>query len=281
MVILESIIVVTMATRERINHFALTEVGLVTLLISAINCIDSLLVTSLREKIQWHIKSLSQPQDLFFLPSLGPMTPSFTPQQYQQLLALIDTPSSPLTLPVQGKEAINTTMANVVSSNATAMASMDLSHSVFSTLMVNRRAYDSNTQVIDTGSIDHIVCFVHLLTNIIAITQSIVQLPNRETALVTHIGTVTLSSSLTLQNVLCVPYFTFNLLFVSTFTKSQPYCLVFLSTFCFIQDLTFWRTIGVGHAIDGCGGPFFQLQAGLSPATLRPNGSGVGELELA
>ena len=143
------------------------------------------------------------------------------------------------------------TVANVVSSNATAMASMDISHSVFSAQMVNKRAYDSNTWVIDTGAIDHIVCYVHLLTTIIAITQSIVQLPNGETALVTHIGTVTLSSSLILQNVLYVPSFTFNLLSVSTFTKSQPYCLVFLSTFCFIHDLTFWRTIGVGHAING------------------------------
>ena len=115
------------------------------------------------------------------------------------------------------------TVANVVSSNATAMASMDLSLSVFSAQMVNKRAYDSNTWVIDTGAIDHIVCYVHLLTTIIAITQSIVQLPNGETALVTHIGTVTLSSSLILQNVLYVPSFTFNLLSVSTFTKSQPY----------------------------------------------------------
>ena len=86
--------------------------------------------------------------------------------------------------------------------------------------MVNKRAYDSNTWVIDIGAIDHIVCYVHLLTTITAITQLIVQLPNGETAFVTHIGTVTLSSSLTLQNVLYVPSFTFNLLSVSTFTKS-------------------------------------------------------------
>ena len=57
-----------------------------------------------------HQVSLSQPQDLPFLPSSGPVTPSFTLEQYQQLLALISTLSSPLTLLVQGKEAINTTM---------------------------------------------------------------------------------------------------------------------------------------------------------------------------
>ena len=67
----------------------------------------------------------------------------------------------------------------------------------------------------------------------------------------THIGTIVLSSSLTLNNVLCVPSFTFNLLYVSTITNTQPCCLVFLSTFYFVQDLASWRTIGVGQQLDG------------------------------
>ena len=125
-------------------------------------------------------------------------------------------------------------MANLVSSNAPTMAGMDFRDSVFSAQVVNRRAYDSNTWVIDTGAIDHLVCFVHLLTTVTAITQSMVQLPNGEMASVTHIGTVILSSSLTLHNVLYVPSFTFNLFFVSSFTKFQLNCLVLLSTFCFI-----------------------------------------------
>ena len=51
-------------------------------------------------------------------------------------------------------------MANVVSSNASSMAGMDFRHPVFSAQVVNRRAYDSNTWVIDTGATDHIVCSV-------------------------------------------------------------------------------------------------------------------------
>ena len=47
-----------------------------------------------------------------------------------------------------------------------------------------------------------------------------------------------------------MPSFTFNFLFVSAITKSQPCCLVFLSNFCFVQNLTSWRTIGVGEATD-------------------------------
>ena len=105
--------------------------------------------------------------------------------------------------------------------------------------------------MLDIGATDHFVCSVDLLTSITTTMQSLVQLPNRVSAQVTHIGTIVLSSSLTLTNVLCVPSFSFNLLSVSTFTLSQPYCLVFLSPYCFIQDLLSWKTIGVGKAVDG------------------------------
>ena len=105
--------------------------------------------------------------------------------------------------------------------------------------------------MLDIGATDHFVCLVDLLTSITTTMQSLVQLPNRVSAQVTHIGTIVLSSSLTLTNVLCVPSFSFNLLSVSTFTLSQPYCLVFLSPYCFIQDLLSWKTIGVGKAVDG------------------------------
>ena len=100
--------------------------------------------------------------------------------------------------------------------------------------MINRRAYDKCTWVLDIGATDHFVCLIDLLTSITATMQSLVQLQNGESAQVTHIGIVTLSSLLTLTNVLCVPSFSFNLLFVSTLTFSQSYCLVFLSTYCFI-----------------------------------------------
>ena len=167
----------------------------------------------------------------------GPMTPVFTLEQYQKLLALIGTPSSPLDTSVQQTNPLTNAMANVVSSNASSMAIMALKHLVFSTQVVNRRAYNSNTWVIDTGATDHIVCSAHLLTSITAITQSMVQLPNGETASVTDIGTVILSPCLTLYNVLCVPFFTFSHFSVSSFTQVQPHCLVLLSTYCFIQDL--------------------------------------------
>ncbi|XP_030941568.1 uncharacterized protein LOC115966477 [Quercus lobata] len=176
---------------------------------------------------------------------------AFTPEQYQQLFALFGASASSIIPSAPVKEA---SIANITSSSTLASAPMsgiDLSHSVFSAQVVNRRVYDKWTWVLDTGATDHFVCSVDLLTSITATIQSLVHLPNGESAQVTHIGTVVLSPSLTLTNVLCVPSFSFNLLSVSTLTLSQPYCLVFLSTYCFIQDLLPWKTIGMGKAVDG------------------------------
>ena len=64
------------------------------------------------------------------------------------------------------------------------------------------------TWVIDTGAIDHIVYSMDLL--ITTISHTMVQLPNREAAIVTHVGSVQLSSHITLTNVICVPSFSFN-----------------------------------------------------------------------
>ena len=118
-------------------------------------------------------------------------------------------------------------MANVASSsNSTnvAMIGMDFSHSVFAAQVVNRRAYGSNTWVLDISATDHFVCSVDLLTSITTTRKSLVQLPNGELAQVTHIGTVVLSSSLILNNVLCVPSFTFNIVGVYTLKSNLLAC---------------------------------------------------------
>ena len=108
----------------------------------------------------------------------------------------------------------------------------DLRHSIFSAHIVNKTAFDGDTWVIDTGATDHIVHSIHLFTKFTTV-SCVVALPNGEIAMVTHIGSITLSSILILHNVLCVPSFSFNLLSVSQLTKSCSCCLVYLSNFCF------------------------------------------------
>ena len=90
----------------------------------------------------------------------------------------------------------------------------------FSAQVVNKTAFNGDTWVINTGATDHIVHSVHLFTNFTAISSN-VELPNGETTVVTHISFISLSATLILHNVLCVPSFSFNLLSVSQLTQSS------------------------------------------------------------
>ena len=121
----------------------------------------------------------------------------------------------------------------------------NFSHSIFSAQVVDRHAYKSDTWIIDIGATDHMVHSVTQLTTVTSIIQSCVYLPNGEEALVTHIGTLQISSTLALTSVLCVPSFSLNLIFVSKFTIYFC-CLIFLGDCCFIQDLAQWSMIGLG-----------------------------------
>ena len=142
--------------------------------------------------------------------------------------------------------------ANSVSSTTPLSSSvLNLKHSIFAAKVVNRTAYSCNTSVLDTTATDHIICPVSLLSTISSLTQCVVELPNGESAQVTHIGIVRLSTTLVLDNVLCVSSFSFNILSISKLTQKLSYCLVFLSQFCFIQDLLSWRTIGLGEVHNG------------------------------
>ncbi|MBN8105820.1 hypothetical protein J0J22_23655, partial [Vibrio vulnificus] len=71
-----------------------------------------------------------------------------------------------------------------------------------------------------------------------------VSLPNQSRVSVTHIGTVHLTESLILSNVLYVPFFTYNLVSVSILTAKGSCYLTFYHDFCFIQDSQLLTMIG-------------------------------------
>ena len=90
-----------------------------------------------------------------------------------------------------------------------------LTHSIFSTHIVDRHAHNTSEWIIDTSATNHMVHSVSLLTTITSTINTFVSLPNGEQTLVTHIGTVQLSETLNLHGVLYVPSFTFNLISVT------------------------------------------------------------------
>lgn len=88
---------------------------------------------------------------------------------------------------------------------------------------------------------------IQFITSITSTVNLVVNLPNGHKAVVMFIGTVQLTTTLSLQNVLCVPTFSFDLVSISQLTKNLT-CLIFLDTLCFIQGLHPWRTVGLGKA---------------------------------
>ena len=162
-------------------------------------------------------------------------------------------------VPASAGMAVTTSQPSASNSYLETMAGMasglpfisNLKHSIFSAKLVNKDMFSSTGWVIDTGATNHMVHLVSFFTTITFTLNTHVNLPNGEIALVTHVGTVKIIETLVLYDVLCVPTFSFNLISMSKLAKSVLCCLIFLETFCFIQDLIHWSTIGLGREYNG------------------------------
>ena len=162
-------------------------------------------------------------------------------------------------VPASAGMAVTTSQPSASNSYLETMAGMasglpfisNLKHSIFSAKLVNKDMFSSTGWVIDTGATNHMVHSVSFFTTITFTLNTHVNLPNGEIALVTHVGTVKIIETLVLYDVLCVPTFSFNLISMSKLAKSVLCCLIFLETFCFIQDLIHWSTIGLGREYNG------------------------------
>ncbi|XP_077215980.1 uncharacterized protein LOC143850645 [Tasmannia lanceolata] len=110
---------------------------------------------------------------------------------------------------------------------------------------------NSTPWILDTEATDHMVSCVSLLSSITCIGTNPVKLPNGNLALVSHIGTVSLSPSLVLKDVLCVPSFNFNLISVSKLTQYSNCSITFFSDSCVIQDRSLRTMIGAGKEMNG------------------------------
>lgn len=109
----------------------------------------------------------------------------------------------------------------------------------------------TNSWIIDFGETNHIVCSFSYLTCITHCISGSVKLPNELSVPITHVGEVRFSTSLLLIGVLCVPSFGFNLISASKITYTSSCCFIFLADHCFFQNLTTWRTIGMGELRSG------------------------------
>lgn len=114
---------------------------------------------------------------------------------------------------------------------------ISLDHSVFSSNLVPPSNLKSTEWIIDSGAADHMVHSISLLIKITSVAHVFVSLPNEESILVTHVGQVQLSYDLVLDNVLCVPSFSFNLISIGKLTHHLM-LLHFLVAFLFSSGPT-------------------------------------------
>ena len=183
---------------------------------------------------------------------------SLSQEQYSQLLALLKLAASPSANNVQSILASSSSDENV--HQISGIPSLCLS--AFNSKHSNKL---NVPWIIDTGATDHMICSPSLFSSIQSQTSFSVALPNGHTAAATHIGSAKVTNYITLQDVLCVPNFTFNLISARKLTQTLHCCLIFFPHFCYIQDLSVWKTIGMGEVRQGL---YHMLQGEVSPSAL-------------
>ena len=104
----------------------------------------------------------------------------------------------------------------------------------------------SSSWIIDTGATHHITDTKDWLYDIVDVLDCPVGLPNGASVVATHKGSVRLSDSIVLTNVLYVPQFCCNLLSISQLTSALSCVVQFNSSMCAIQD-PMRELIGTGH----------------------------------
>uniref|UniRef100_A0A2N9HGP5 Reverse transcriptase Ty1/copia-type domain-containing protein n=1 Tax=Fagus sylvatica TaxID=28930 RepID=A0A2N9HGP5_FAGSY len=160
----------------------------------------------------------------------GPHLP-FSQAQCQQLLALLSSQASlhpqqqPTHVVSQNQEASASAPHQAASAMSQFMSGINFlshtmpKHSIFSVQKVDRTCFSTNTWILDTGATDHMVHSLSKFTTITSAIHTYIHLPNGEKALATHVGTVQVTATLLLTDVLC--------------------------------DLVTWRRIGLGRKKSG------------------------------
>lgn len=101
--------------------------------------------------------------------------------------------------------------------------------------------------IIDSGASDHMTSSLKSLTNVkLAPSTFTITLPTGSTAVITHVGDVTLLGGLKLKNVLHVPQFHHNLLSIHKIAKDSRCEVIFHPESCFIMDSSNKNVVGVG-----------------------------------
>ncbi|OMO54213.1 Integrase, catalytic core [Corchorus capsularis] len=171
----------------------------------------------------------------------------FTKEQYDQLMQMIQgiTGTShhvnAVTLP---------SSSNLPSYSGSIPSNCEIDAHISLSVFTNNTSH-FHEWVLDTGATDHITYSLDVFHSVTPVHNVFVNLPNKTKVEVTHVGTVKLSNSLILTNVLYVPKFTFNLISVGKLAFDLHCCIIVLSSCCLIQGIRPWRMIGAAKLNQG------------------------------
>jgi len=111
----------------------------------------------------------------------------------------------------------------------------------------NTHSQNSHTSpwIIDSGATDHVASSLHWFKTYSKIDPIVIHLPTGTTVTAHHSGIVELSPYFVLHNVLYVPFFHFNLIYISKLVSTIRYSLTFVFNSCKIQEVNSLRMIGL------------------------------------
>ena len=170
---------------------------------------------------------------------------SLTNSEYQQLLSLLNSNCHFGTQGPSEGAADTHQVVNIITQPSFDLQGHEISgiwsvpsleYSVFSS-SISTSHIQSTDWILDNGATDHMIHSLAFFTSITYVVQISVRLLNGDMTKVTHIGIGQLSSTLILDNMVCIPSFSFNLISISKLTQHPSCCCIFLSQYCFIQDL--------------------------------------------
>lgn len=181
--------------------------------------------------------------------------PIFNKEQYQKLLTLLHSKEVSV-----ATHSINTVQTACPSSPIMNGTCFSLTSFIFA-----QTTETPSPWIIDTGATDHMVCNTSHFSSITFKISLVVKLPNGDSVPTTHLGTIQITCTLILHNVICVSFFIFNLNSTKQLTSTLSCCFVLLSQFCFMQDLLTLTTIGMSEMK---GGLYHLLDAPVSSLAL-------------
>ncbi|XP_037491653.1 uncharacterized protein LOC105643862 [Jatropha curcas] len=172
-------------------------------------------------------------------------TISFTPDQYNKIMTLINQDSADGTAHTINREhAVNSIIATNDQQSAISISTQTQKTGIL-------KSVSNSVWILDSGATDHICKSLDMFTTFKRISPIKVKLPNGEYLLAHFSGTVVFSEVFSLKDVLYIPGFAFNLVSVKSLI-AQLHCSLFLyNDLCLIQDFKTWKMIGIAKVFHG------------------------------